>query len=217
MTIWFAPLELGSNLVFADKKVQRYRTYFFLVLLNLHCELYANNGAVRALLCKLNFDWLIIEIASQMAWNSPFLVSRILEIDPKQYDWCTIGIPLRLSMQQWSGREGITLNCIEWSFVFLFSRIYFLHYSLTHSHSSGFNVLLMRGWGENSLQTPRQGARRDDQSDVRCCYLRIWLWLSRWGTSSTFIVVYTPDDNDDDGNKTSAREGKSGAMWCQFS
>lgn len=166
-------------------------------------------------------NWILIDSSLRLLrrWHEIllFLVSRILEIDPKQYDWCTMEIPLRISMQQWSGREGITLNCIEWSFVFLFSRIYFLHYSLTHSHSSGFNVLLMRGWRENSLQTPRQGARRDDQSDVRCCYLRIWLWLSRWGTSSTFIVVYTPDDNDDDGNKTSTREGKSGAMWCQFS
>lgn len=82
MTICFAPLELGSNLVFADKKVQRYRTYFFHVLLDLHCELYANNGAVRALLCKLNFDWLIIEIASQMAWNSLFWSRGYLKLIP---------------------------------------------------------------------------------------------------------------------------------------
>lgn len=141
-------------------------------------------------------NWILIDSSLRLLrrWHKIllFLVSRILEIDPKQYDWCTIGIPLRLSMQQWSGREGITLNCVEWSFMFLFSRIYFLHYSLTHSHSSGFNVLLMRGWRENSLQTPRQGARRDDQSDVRCCYLRIWLWLSRWGTSSTLLLLFIP-------------------------
>lgn len=79
-------------------------------------------------------NWILIDSSLRLLrrWHKILLFrSRILEIDPKQYDWYTMGIPSRPSMQQWSGREGITLNCIEWSFVFLFSRIYFLHYSLT--------------------------------------------------------------------------------------